>query len=479
MRIYLAVGLLIALFSTQSYSENIRLAEVAKAMGAEKINSLEFVGSGSVFSFGQAFEPGERWPRFVQRSYRASMNYQTNSMRLSQVRSQGEHPPRGGGAQAVAADQETIQIVSDQYAWQEIDSKAIPNNGAAKERLRQLWISPQGVIKAAISHSANVTGNTLIFQLNGTEIKASINSQNLVEKVQYLTSNEVTGDYQVEVYYSDYANFSGIRFPKHILQKEDGYPTLDIQIQELKVNTALPITVPEGVKNSPAQTLKLTTDKLAEGIWYLSTPNARNWAVDLGDEIAIVEGFGSEARSLLVLEEIKRLIPNKPIRYVINTHHHYDHAGGLRTYVAQGATIVTHAMNQPFFEKSWARPRTIAPDSLSKNPREAQFETLTDKKIISGKSRTIELYYMKDTSHAKYNLIVFIPEEGLAYWGDGYNPPAGNNPLDVARTPEQGIDIYRVIKMNKIDVKTIAPAHGAGPKPFSYFLMGMGLPLAE
>ena len=82
MRIYLAVGLLIALFSTQSYSENIRLAEVAKAMGVEKINSLEFVGSGSVFSFGQAFEPGERWPRFVQRSYRASMNYQTNSMRL-------------------------------------------------------------------------------------------------------------------------------------------------------------------------------------------------------------------------------------------------------------------------------------------------------------------------------------------------------------------------------------------------------------
>jgi len=479
MRIYLAVGLLISLFSTQSYSENIRLAEVAKAMGVEKINSLEFVGSGSVFSFGQAFEPGERWPRFVQRSYRASMNYQTNSMRLSQVRSQGEHPPRGGGAQAVAADQETIQIVSDQYAWQEIDSKAIPNNGAAKERLRQLWISPQGVIKAAIRHSANITGNTLIFQLNGTEIKVSINSQNLVEKVQYLTSNEVTGDYQVEVYYSDYANFSGIRFPKHILQKEDGYPTLDIQIQELKVNTALPITVPEGVKNSPAQTLKLTTDKLAEGIWYLSTPNARNWAVDLGDEIAIVEGFGSEARSLLVLEEIKRLIPNKPIRYVINTHHHYDHAGGLRTYVAQGATIVTHAMNQPFFEKSWARPRTIAPDSLSRNPREAQFETLTDKKIISGKSRTIELYYMKDTSHAKYNLIVFIPEEGLVYWGDGYNPPAGNNPFDIARTPEQGIDIYRVIKMNKIDVKTIAPAHGAGPKPFSYFLMGMGLPLAE
>jgi hypothetical protein len=75
------------------------IAAVADAMGAMTLNSIEYSGSGSLFGFGQAFIPGERWPRFEQRSYVASINYQTPAMRLNTVRSQGEHPPRGGAAQ--------------------------------------------------------------------------------------------------------------------------------------------------------------------------------------------------------------------------------------------------------------------------------------------------------------------------------------------------------------------------------------------
>ena len=78
------------------------LSAAADAMGATRLNSIQYTGSGSVFSFGQAYEPGKRWPRFIQRVYTAAINYQTPGMRLTQVRSQGEHPPRGGGAQAVA-----------------------------------------------------------------------------------------------------------------------------------------------------------------------------------------------------------------------------------------------------------------------------------------------------------------------------------------------------------------------------------------
>ena len=117
-------------------------------------------------------------------------------------------------------------------------------------------------------------------------------------------------------------------------------------------------------------------DKLADGVWYLSTPNAQSWAVEFNDHVVVVEGIASEERSLAVMDEIAKLIPNKPIRYVINTHAHYDHAGGLRTYVAKGVTVVTQEMNKPFFEKVWARPRTIAPDLLSKSPRPATFETV-------------------------------------------------------------------------------------------------------
>ena len=467
-------GLAVAL-STPSMAQQNRLEQAAAAMGATSLNSIQFTGGGNVFSFGQAFEPGERWPRFVQRLYDSSINYQTPAMRIVQVRSQGEHPPRGGGAQAVAADQRTVSVVSGKFAWQEAGNQAAPNNGAAGDRTRAIWATPHGVIKAAMANAGKVDGNTVTVTVEGREFKATLNAENLVEKVTYLSTNDVVGDYPIELAYSDYADFGGVKFPRHIVQTEDGHPTLDIMVRDVKPNAAVAIEAPANVQQAPAPQFRPTVDKLAEGVWYFGTPNARNWAVDFGDYIVVVEGIGSEGRSLAVIDEIKKAIPNKPIRYVINTHAHYDHAGGLRTYVAQGVTVVTHEKNKEFFEKVWARPRTIAPDSLSKAPKPAVFETLSDKKVMTGGGKTIELYYMKGTSHNMYNLIVYMPQEGLVFWGDGYNPPEGNDPRDIARTPEQTIDLYRVITMNNLNVKTIAPAHGSGAKPFDNLKKAIGL----
>src|SRR5499425_3142389 len=150
--------LVLAMASHSYAQEGGRLAAAAGAMGAANLNSIEYAGSGLVFGFGQAYEPGERWPRFVQRSYIAAVNYQTPGMRLTQVRSQGEHPPRGGGAQAVAADQRTVQAVSGKFAWQEGGPQAAPNPGAVADRLLQLWATPHGVIKAAMTNAARLDG---------------------------------------------------------------------------------------------------------------------------------------------------------------------------------------------------------------------------------------------------------------------------------------------------------------------------------
>jgi glyoxylase-like metal-dependent hydrolase (beta-lactamase superfamily II) len=472
----LIAGLGVVLSMPAKAQQTNSLAAAADAMGAQRLTSIQFTGSGSVFSFGQAFEPGERWPRFVQRVYTAAIDYQAPGMRLIQVRSQGEHPPRGGGAQAVGADQRTVQVVSGKFAWQEGGPQATPNPGAAQDRMLQLWATPHGVIKAALANAASVAGNTITFKLDGREFKATLNAQNLVDKVSYLSTNEVVGDYPIEIAYTDYADFGGVKFPRHIVQNEDGFPTLDITVSEVKPNAAVSVDVPANVRNAPPPAApRPTVDKLADGVWAFTTPNARNWAVEFADHVVVIEGIGSEARSLAVMDEIAKLVPSKPIRYVINTHAHYDHSGGLRTYPAKGVTVVTHEMNKPFFEKVWARPRTIAPDLLSKSPKPAVFETLSDKKVMTDGTRTIELYHMKGTSHNVANLLVYLPNEKLVYWGDGYNPPEGNDPRDTARTPEQMIDLYRVITQNKLDVKTIAPAHGAGPKHYENLLKAIGL----
>jgi glyoxylase-like metal-dependent hydrolase (beta-lactamase superfamily II) len=470
-----SMALVLAVASHSYAQDGGRLAAAANAMGAANLNSIEYSGSGQVFGFGQAYEPGERWPRFLQRSYTAAINYQTPGMRLTQVRSQGEHPPRGGAAQPVAGDQRTVLVVSDKFAWQEGAPQAVPNPAAVEDRLRQLWITPHGVIKAALANVGKVEGNIISFNAAGRAIKASLNEQNLIEKVSYLSSAEVVGDYPIEITYSDYADFGGVKFPRRIVQTEDGHPTLDITVAAVRPNASVAIEVPANVRQvASAPPLTVAVEKLADGVWYLSTPNARSWLVEFNNHVVLVEGMTGEERSLAINAEIAKLIPNKPLRYVINTHAHYDHAGGLRTYVAQGVTIVTHELNKPFFEKMWARPRTIAPDLLSKSPKPALFETVSDKKVMTDGTQTLELYHMKGTSHNVANLIVFMPRHGLVFWGDGYNPPAGD-PRDPGRTPEQAIDLYRITMANNLDVKTIAPAHGAGPKPFDNLKKMIGL----
>jgi len=478
-RLGLIAGLaLISMAACSSEPPKTGLAAVADAMGATNLNSIVYSASGSNFGFGQAYLPGEKWPRFEQRSYDVSINYQTPGMKLDAVRSQGEHPPHGGAAQPVAADQRTVQVVSGKFAWSEGGSQATPNPDAATDRALAMWATPHGVIKAAMANNGTLAGNMITVSVDGREIKATLNAQNLVEKVSYQRSNDVVGDYPVEIDYSDYADYGGVKFPRHIVQTEDGFPTLDVMVRSVQPNAAVAIEAPMNVQqaSSPPELPPVTSDKLADGVWYMHADGVHSWAVEFRDFVVAVEGIGRDARSLAVNDAIRKLIPNKPIRYVVNTHAHYDHAGGLRTYVAQGITIVTDERNKPFYEQVWARPHTIAPDTLAKNPKAPVFDTIaTDKKVITDGRQTLEIYRKKNAGHNGADLIVFLPRDGIVFWGDGYNPPPGDSPMDPARTPEYGIDLYRNFLDYKLNVKTIAPAHGVGAKPYDNFKKAIGV----
>jgi glyoxylase-like metal-dependent hydrolase (beta-lactamase superfamily II) len=445
-------------------------------MGATNLNSIQFSGSGSVFGFGQAYEPGERWPRFDQRVYNFSANYQTPGMRLEQVRAQGEHPPRGGAAQPVAGEQRTVLAASGTNAWAEGGNQPNPQNNAAGDRMRILWATPHGVIKAAMANNGTLEGNTIRFTANGREFTATLNDQNQVQNVRYMSYNSVVGDYPVELTYSDYADFGGVTFPRHIVETQDGHPTLDLNIRDVTPNAQVDLTVPANVASAPPPpAVTVQMEELGPGVFYVNAQGIRSWAVEFRDHIAVVEGPASEARSIAVNEAINQRFPNKPIRYVINTHAHYDHAGGLRTYVAQGATVVTHEANRAFYERTWARPHTIQQDLLAKEPKQAVFETMTDKKVMTDGTQTLELYHVRGSGHHLGMIFVYSPRARAVYWGDGYNPPEGDDPRDPARTPEFGIDLYRNIIASGVNVERIAPAHGAGARPFDNLRKAIGL----
>src|SRR5437879_12190451 len=110
------------------------------------------------------------------------------------------------------------------------------------------------------------------------------------------------------------------------------------------------------MRNATAPAARAQSQKLADGVWCIGGGTHNSLAVEFRDYAAVIEAPLNEERSLAVINEVSRLIPNKPIRYVVNTHHHFDHSGGLRTYLAQGDTIVTHQANREYYEQVLFNP---------------------------------------------------------------------------------------------------------------------------
>ena len=437
-------------------------AAAADAMGANELNSIQYSGSGTNNAFGQAYEPGKQWPRFVVKEYSAAVDYQAPAMRLEMLRAQGENPPRGGGAQPFAIDQRTIQVVSGTHAWTEGAAQPAPNPVAVADRRRQIVVTPHGAVKAALANNATVEGNVLSFRAEDRDFTVTLNDENLVEKVEYLTANSVVGDVPVVVTYSDYAEFGGIQFPRHIVETQDGFETLNLTVNDVQPNAAVSLPVPANVASAPAPPAApmATIEKVAEGLWSVNAANTRSLAVEFADHIVVLEGPTSDARSVAANEVIRKTVPTKPIRYVVNTHAHYDHAGGLRQYVAEGITVITHESNKAFLEQAWTRPRTIEPDSLSKAPRAPMIETVGEKRVLSDATHTVELYFLANHAHHTGQLVAYLPKERILLYGDGYNPPAG----DEIRTPERGpdfaIQLVEAVDRLKLAPQRIAPVHG-------------------
>ena len=152
----------------------------------------------------------------------------------------------------------------------------------------------------------------------------------------------------------------------------------------------------------------------------------------MGDHILVVESGQSDARGLAVMAAAKQAIPNKPIRFVVNSHPHFDHASGLAAAVAEGATILTHRNNEPVLERLLAGPRTLTGDSLSKvtNRRTNVVEGVGDRDVRKGSNgKVVELHRMPN-EHSDGMLVVYLPAEKVLWSADitGVNP----NPAQLA-----------------------------------------------
>jgi glyoxylase-like metal-dependent hydrolase (beta-lactamase superfamily II) len=174
-----------------------------------------------------------------------------------------------------------------------------------------------------------------------------------------------------------------------------------------------------GAPPAPAA-MMVTSEKLGDGLYRLTTGAGSydSVIVEFKDYIMMLEAGQSEARALAYVAETKKLIPNKPIRYVFNTHPHSDHTGGLPVLVAEGAVVITQKNNEEFLSKALNTPRTLMNDTLAKNPKKAKIEAVAEKKVYSDGTRIVELYHVYPAPHSNGLMIAYIPKEKVLFQGD-------------------------------------------------------------
>jgi len=177
--------------------------------------------------------------------------------------------------------------------------------------------------------------------------------------------------------------------------------------------------------------MTVTSEKLGDGVYRLTTGQGSydSVIVEFKDYIMMLEAGQPEARALAYIAETKKLIPNKPIRYVMNTHPHADHTGGLPAMVAEGATIITQKNNEEFFEKALNTPRTLLNDTLAKNPKKAKIEAVAEKKVYSDGTRTVEMYHVYPVPHSNGLMVALLPKEKVLFQGD-FSLPAEGQPAN-------------------------------------------------
>lgn len=458
------------------------IANATSALGAN-VTSVTYSGTAGDVGFLQTQNINGPWPIRPITNYTRAIDLSAPSSRATGATN---NPPLGG---TVGVPGNFNQLINANAAWaQQVD----------------IYVTPWGFLKGAAANNATmksqrvngrnynvVTWMTTQKSPSGLSytVNGYINPQtNLVERVETWLDNAVLGDMHIDAAYSDYKDFGGAKIPGRIVQKRGGWPFFEVTVAGGSANpanlTALMTPPPPAAgkggkggapkgdgkgpgagkgdgkaaaKGGPAPLPPaIQSEKLAEGVWRIPGGYV-SMAIEFEDYILVLEGGQPEARGLAVIAEAKRLIPNKPIRYVMNTHPHSDHSGGLGPFVAEGATIITHNNNKKFLEDAYGTPRTLLGDTLAKNTKKPKVEGVGDKRVLKDDTRAVEFHYVKDLGHSNGMLVAYLPKERILFQGDFTLPAAGQQANPFVATLVENVDRL------KLDFDRFVPVHAPNP----------------
>ena len=444
------------------------IAAASKAMGADNVHAIAYIGAARTGAFGQSKSIGDPMGAVnVTRvaEYRRVINFSEPEAPTAVVsRATGTtHPPMVPGGPLPIPGTLNQAITSAQA-------------GASWGQALNIWTSPWGFLKLAAANSAKVArqGDQQVVSFSPAgftspsgssyTLTGYISKQNLVTKVETRVDHAVVGDLLVEFEYSAYQNMNGVQVPTRIVQRQAGLQTFEASIESATPNPPtlaelLAVPPAAGGPPPPAQSAAAPpVERIGDGVFKVGG-NYTSLAVDMGDHVLVVEAGQSDARGRAVIAAAREAIPGKPVRFVVNSHPHFDHASGLAAAVAEGATILTHRNNEQVLERLLSGSRSLVGDSLSKvtSRRTNVVEGIGNRDVRKGiNGKIVELHHIPN-EHSDGMLAIFLPAEKVLWTADitVVNP----NPTQLGTLRAAAIALNRL----KLDYETWIPAHPPNP----------------
>jgi glyoxylase-like metal-dependent hydrolase (beta-lactamase superfamily II) len=292
---------------------------------------------------------------------------------------------------------------------------------------------------------------------------------NLISKYELIYQDTVTGDDASEIYFDEYRKVGALLVPSTFLWKQAGEVVakwaydvaFDPQIADATFEDKTDgFRVLAGNPAQAAQQRRVGVEKLGEGVYLVNNLGGGAYnvmAVEFADHVVAIEAPLGAQVGEQAIAEIKKAIPNKPVTHVAITHHHDDHSGGLRAFVADGAAVVTTPGNVSYV-KSLVASKELR-DALASSAKPLKLEPIENKKrVFSDGTQTLELYDIGPNSHAREMLVAYLPKQRIVFQGDLFFSPFDGQPVGFAQKMTQ--EFAARIRALGLQVDKLAGVHG-------------------
>ena len=304
----------------------------------------------------------------------------------------------------------------------------------------------------------------------------------LPTQTDILDSDPLEGDTSYLLRYGDWRKVQEVMMPHSLRYEINGRLFQEEQLKSIRHNataSAEAFSIPESIRNQKPDAAPIPSQwilrrmagnvsyqdfgrapniewlKLADGVHKVAGGSHATVVIEMRDHLVAVEGPLYEARTAPVVKSIKERFPGKPIRYMVPTHHHLDHSGGIRAFMAEGATIIAPFVAKDFHTRVARSPHTRQPDSLERNKRAVIIEAFGGApRVLTDGSRRVEVHPMP-TSHAEDTVVVYLQADKMLIEADHISPRGGQvRPAPLVKEFVVGLD-----KLG-LDVATIVGIHG-------------------